>query len=147
MMFLLGRHAMFGQDPPIYFRSMTAVRLPSLAIVQAINLPAVPLPSTTTSYFSAVFIRFISFRRLFAATNWSPRVAVSLGFSFRRSQQASSLPELLLSRSKNQANHQIRRRIHRTVINAVRPHLRAHPLHHETLCVRRNHTILFRTPE
>src|SRR5215472_3741857 len=60
-MFLLGRHAMFGQDPPIYFRSMTAVRLPSLAIVQPINLPAVPLPSTTTSYCSAVFIRFISY--------------------------------------------------------------------------------------
>src|SRR5215469_13684384 len=65
MTFLLGRHAMFGQDPPIYFRSTTAVRLPSLAIVQAINLPAVPLPSTTTSYFSAVFMRFISLSAAF----------------------------------------------------------------------------------
>jgi hypothetical protein len=26
MVFLLGRHAMFGQDPPISFRSTTAVR-------------------------------------------------------------------------------------------------------------------------
>src|SRR5215471_13650141 len=65
MTFLLGKHAMFGQDPPIYFRSMTAVRRRSLAIVQAINLPAVPLPNTTTSYFSAAFMRFTSLVRLF----------------------------------------------------------------------------------
>src|SRR5215475_10091832 len=81
MTFLLGRHAMFGQDPPIYFRSMTAVRLHSLAIVQAINLPSVPLPNTTTSYFSAVFMRFTSFGRLLAARNWLPGAAVSLGTS------------------------------------------------------------------
>src|SRR5262245_39857077 len=60
MTFLLGRQAIFGQEPPMYFRSTTAVRLPSLAIVQAINLPAVPLPSTRTSYFSALSIWFIS---------------------------------------------------------------------------------------
>src|SRR5215831_15870791 len=105
MMFLLGRHAMFGQDPPIYLRSMTAVRLPSLAIVQAINLPAVPLPSTTTSYFSAAFMRFISFGRLFALRNWLPRVSVYFEFSSRSWQLASSLPERLLSRFKNQPNH------------------------------------------
>ncbi len=52
MMFLLGKHAIFGDAPPTYFRSMEAVRLPSLAIVQAINLPPVPLPSTRTSYVS-----------------------------------------------------------------------------------------------
>src|SRR5580693_5724997 len=62
MTFLLGRQAMFGHDPPIYFRSTTAVRLPSLAIVQAANLPAVPPPSTRVSKFSGAFIRFISFR-------------------------------------------------------------------------------------
>jgi hypothetical protein len=61
MMFLLGRHAMFGHAPPTYFRSIEAVRLPSLAIVQAINLPAVPLPSTTTSYLSGSLMLFISF--------------------------------------------------------------------------------------
>jgi hypothetical protein len=44
----------------MYFRSTTAVRLPSFAIVHAINLPAVPLPSTTTSYFSAVLMTFFS---------------------------------------------------------------------------------------
>ena len=34
------------------FHLIEAVRLPSLAIVQAINLTPVPLPSTSTSYFS-----------------------------------------------------------------------------------------------
>jgi hypothetical protein len=52
---------MLGQDPPIYFRSTTTARLSCFAIVQAINLPAVPLPSTRTSYFSAAFMWFISF--------------------------------------------------------------------------------------
>jgi hypothetical protein len=32
------------------------VCLPSLGIVQAINLPAVPLPCTRTSYLSAAFM-------------------------------------------------------------------------------------------
>src|SRR5580704_2687328 len=64
MTFLLGRHATLGQAPPTYFRSTTAVRLPSLAIVQAITLPAVPPPSTMTSYFSGAFMWFISSERL-----------------------------------------------------------------------------------
>src|SRR5271170_2795139 len=57
MTFLLGRQAMFGHDPPIYFRSTTAVRLPSLAIVQAANLPAVPPPSTRASKLSGAFTK------------------------------------------------------------------------------------------
>src|SRR5437868_9889580 len=61
MMFLLGRQAIFGHAPPTYFRSIEAVRLPSLAILQAINLPAVPLPSTRTSYLSGWLMPFISF--------------------------------------------------------------------------------------
>src|SRR5713101_5195979 len=44
MMFLLGRQAMFGHDPPISPRSTTAVRWPAFAIVQARYLPASPLP-------------------------------------------------------------------------------------------------------
>src|ERR1700758_2108860 len=52
IMFLLGRQAMFGQDPPIYFRSTTTARIPFLAWVQATYLPASPPPRTTTSYFS-----------------------------------------------------------------------------------------------
>src|SRR4029077_3922055 len=62
MMFLLGRQATFGHAPPTYFRSIEAVRLPSLAIVHAINLPAVPLPSTRTSYLSGLLVALISFR-------------------------------------------------------------------------------------
>src|SRR5882724_508753 len=44
MMFLLGRHAMFGQEPPTYFRSITAVFILFLASVQERSFPAAPLP-------------------------------------------------------------------------------------------------------
>src|SRR6267154_6762359 len=50
--FLLGRHAMFGHEPPNHLRSTRAVRRPSLAIVQARYLPASPLPRTRISYLS-----------------------------------------------------------------------------------------------
>ena len=52
MTFLLGRHAMFGHDPPTYRRSTTATRFPSAPSAQASSLPALPLPSTTRSYSS-----------------------------------------------------------------------------------------------
>src|SRR5438309_1056098 len=52
MRFLLGRHAMFGHEPPNHLRSTMAVRWPSLAIVQARYLPASPLPTTRISYLS-----------------------------------------------------------------------------------------------
>src|ERR1700722_4550921 len=52
MMFLLGRHAMLGQDPPIYLRSTTATRLPCLARVQARYFEPSPLPKITRSYSS-----------------------------------------------------------------------------------------------
>src|SRR3989442_6292198 len=54
MMFLLGRHAMFGQEPPTYFRSTTTVFIPFLASVQERSLPAAPLPSMSKSYSSAL---------------------------------------------------------------------------------------------
>jgi hypothetical protein len=60
MIFFVGRQAMFGHDPPMYFRSTTAVRLPSRAIVQPISLPPVPLPSTSTSYFSGSLVVVIA---------------------------------------------------------------------------------------
>src|SRR5262249_3591300 len=46
---VLSRQALFGHDPPTFFRSTTAVRLPSRAIVQPISLPPVPPPNTSTS--------------------------------------------------------------------------------------------------
>src|SRR5580698_6924988 len=52
MMFLLGRHAMFGHAPPTYLRSMTMTRCPFCAEVQAISFPPAPLPRTTRSYSS-----------------------------------------------------------------------------------------------
>src|SRR5438309_3003835 len=54
MMFLLGRHAMFGQEPPTYFRSTTTVFIPFLARVQERSLPAAPLPRMSRSYSSAL---------------------------------------------------------------------------------------------
>src|SRR5438477_7607816 len=54
MMFLLGRHAMFGQEPPTYFRSIAAVFIPFLASVQERSLPAAPLPRMSKSYSSAL---------------------------------------------------------------------------------------------
>src|SRR5580658_10573575 len=49
MMFLLGKHAMFGHEPPIHLRSMTAVFRPFLASVHARYLPPSPLPRTRIS--------------------------------------------------------------------------------------------------
>src|SRR5262245_64035957 len=51
MRFLLGKHAMLGQEPVTYRRSMTADRFPCGASDQANDL-ALPLPSTTKSYSS-----------------------------------------------------------------------------------------------
>src|SRR5258708_16355562 len=49
IMFLLGRHAILGQEPPIYLRSTTATRLPSSANVHAAMVQPVPPPSITRS--------------------------------------------------------------------------------------------------
>src|SRR6266404_6129808 len=58
MMFLLGRHAIFGHDPPIYFRSMTATRFPCPANVHAAIVDPVPPPRITRSNSSGcVFLR------------------------------------------------------------------------------------------
>src|SRR5712672_2330118 len=51
-MFLLGRQAMLGQDPPTYFRSITAVFIPCLASAHDVSLPAAPLPRMRRSYSS-----------------------------------------------------------------------------------------------
>src|SRR5215470_16746425 len=60
MMFLLGRHAIFGHDPPIYLRSMTATRLPSAAKVQAAIVEPVPPPRITTSNSSGCGFLYIA---------------------------------------------------------------------------------------
>src|SRR6516225_1944437 len=52
MRFLLGRQATLGHAPPIALRSISAVRRPAPVMVQAINFPAAPLPTTRISYVS-----------------------------------------------------------------------------------------------
>src|SRR5215470_5279067 len=72
-MFLLGRQAMFGHDPPTYWRSITATRCPCLAKVHAAMVDPVPPPRITRSYASeSVFFNdwadevfFVLFIRLF----------------------------------------------------------------------------------
>src|SRR5271156_2702318 len=51
-MFLLGRQAMFGHDPPMYLRSITATRCPWPAKVHAAIVDPVPPPRITRSYSS-----------------------------------------------------------------------------------------------
>ena len=57
MMFLLGKHAMFGHDPPMNFRSTTATRFPSLANVHAASVDPAPSPRITRSYSSGCVFR------------------------------------------------------------------------------------------
>src|SRR5262245_6796817 len=54
MTFLLGRQAILGQEPPIYFHSTTATCFPSLANAHAMYLAPSPLPKTTMSYSSGL---------------------------------------------------------------------------------------------
>src|SRR6202030_3525973 len=59
MIFLLGKHAMFGHDPPTYLRSTTATRFPSPAKVHAATVEPMPPPRITRSNSSGcVFMRF-----------------------------------------------------------------------------------------
>src|SRR3979490_256796 len=72
-MFLLGRHAILGQEPPIYLRSTTATRLPSPANVHAATVEPVPPPRMTKSNSSGCIfsltcageISFVLFMRIF----------------------------------------------------------------------------------
>src|ERR1700675_696395 len=86
MIFLLGRQAMFGQEPPTYFRSITTALFPSLANVQARYLPASPLPSTTMSYFSGleiwsfILIEVVRLECSKAAVSWRQISQAGSGF-------------------------------------------------------------------
>src|SRR5258708_5361098 len=54
MTFLLGRQATLGQAPPMRLSSMLMTRCPCAPRVQAMYLPASPLPMTIASYCSGV---------------------------------------------------------------------------------------------
>src|SRR5579862_7020687 len=64
MMFLLGKHAMFGHDPPMYLRSTTATRFPSPAKVHAATVEPVPPPRITRSNSSGFIRLFLSDRQV-----------------------------------------------------------------------------------
>src|SRR5579862_1683522 len=51
MMFLLGRQAMFGHDPPMYLRSITATRCPCLATVHPVPPPRITRSNSSGSVF------------------------------------------------------------------------------------------------
>src|SRR5438034_8251074 len=61
--FLLGMQFTFGHDPPIHWRSTTAVRRPDRAMSQARSLPPAPLPRIRTSNRSDAAMPSSSVRR------------------------------------------------------------------------------------
>src|ERR1700722_12140536 len=56
IMFLLGKHVMFGHAPPIYLRSTTATYFPSPVKVYAATVELVPPPRITRSNSSGYVI-------------------------------------------------------------------------------------------
>src|SRR5262249_16915719 len=82
MMFLLGRHAMFAHDPPMYLRSTTATRLPSPAKVQAATVEPVPPPRITRSNSSGCVFLGI----------WADEVVLSLFMRLFLSRSAADAP-------------------------------------------------------
>src|SRR5215510_15798554 len=100
MMFLLGRQAMFGHDPPTYLRSIAATRCPCLAKVQAAIVDPVPPPRITRSYSSgSIFLdnwAEETFSILFYLTS---RFLQSLGFSEVQMPFAESAERNTLSAS------------------------------------------------
>src|SRR6266446_5866811 len=68
--FLLGMQLMFGHEPPIHWRSTTAVCRPDRARSQASSFPPCPLPSTSASYRSGAAIRFLQTEGAFRLIPW-----------------------------------------------------------------------------
>src|SRR5207253_3726233 len=98
-MFLLGRHAILGQEPPIYLRSTTATRLPSPANVHASMVDPVPPPRITRSNSSGCdFLRTWADREvsvLFMRLFLSERQAHS-GLSLISPGQPLTLPQAIV---------------------------------------------------
>src|SRR5438105_14236452 len=105
-MFLLGRHAMLGQEPPIYLRSTTATRLPSPANIHAATVEPVPPPRITRSNSSGCdFLRTwtdggvsVLFMRLFLSELFFERQAHSWLALFSRDRR----PTLLRAPARSQ---------------------------------------------
>src|ERR1700733_10382834 len=100
MMFLLGRQAMFGHEPPMYLRSITATRCPCAANVQAATVDPVPPPRITRSKSSGwVFLSAWDevFSALFMRTFLSERRVHSWPALISREQQTTLLPATVRS--------------------------------------------------
>src|SRR5437016_4813811 len=96
MMFLLGRQAMLGQEPPRYLRSIVATRCPFCANVHARNFDPVPLPSITRSYSSAFVILVLGFEEvstLLISLSFPPAMSPA-----RRTMQRQRSPHVVHSR-------------------------------------------------
>src|SRR6266576_2874518 len=117
MMFLLGKQAMFGHDPPMYLRSTTATRFPSPANVHAATVEPVPPPSMTKSNSSGCIFSLA----------WAGETSLVL---FTR-------------RLQDHVNHEVRLRVHRSVVHALRPNAGTHAIGHETLGLWVNHAVFF----
>ena len=66
--FLLGKHAMFGHDPPMYLRSTTATRFPSPAKLQGSNGRARATPENhQIKFFRLRRRKYLSGRGVFGA--------------------------------------------------------------------------------
>src|SRR5437016_8780178 len=89
MMFLLGKHAMFGHDPPMYLRSTTATRLPSPANVHAAMVEPVPPPRITRSNSSGC-----DFLKTWADGEGSSVLFMRLFLSERSEEHTSELQSL-----------------------------------------------------
>src|SRR5437762_89111 len=114
-MFLLGRHAIVGQEPPIYLRSTTATRLPSPANVHAAMVEPVPPPRITRSNSSGCNLRTwadgavsVPFMRLFLSEAFSERQAQSLLVKPVRQPKgrlSGAILQLLRFAEKDRAHH------------------------------------------
>src|SRR5262245_22839152 len=88
--FLLGMQLMFGHDPPIHWRSTTAVRWPDRARSQARSFPPCPLPSTSASYRSGAAIRSLQPKVVFKRQSFDGRVGTSVPAGLSISMNAES---------------------------------------------------------
>src|SRR6476661_3318299 len=99
MMFLLGRQAMLGHEPPIYLRSMIPTRFPSPARVHAASVAPVPPPRITMSNssgcaFDVLPAAFVCLSLMRALP--SQRVAVLACVKLTRLMTTSSFPSVVM---------------------------------------------------
>src|SRR5580704_13396147 len=106
MMFLLGRQAILGHEPPMYLRSITATLCPCPAKVQAAMVPPVPPPSITRSYSSAVICRTGWAESVFCIGSYQLVTFRPGGFARRSHPLDILFQQIKRYREQNQVFHQ-----------------------------------------